>query len=262
MYSLEEIKSKIEYLGQCGFILNFGGVRIAIDPVLNDITDDHTGKTLRLYPPVMKPEDLCVDYLLCTHEHIDHLALPTVIKVANTHRKTMFIVPEGLIGILIDNGIDEDRIIGLNDGEKIELNTAGNIVFSIEGISAAHPEHYVDLNGDDTNLAYSIKVDGIQIVHLGDTYLTDRLFNSLKNLGKIDVFMLPINGRTEEREAIGIIGNLSYEEAAKLAVDLDVTLTIPTHFDMIEGNTEDPQLFVEALKKLDGNKEYDIRSIH
>lgn len=95
-----------------------------------------------------------------------------------------------------------------------------------------------------------IEMNGKKLVHLGDTYVTEQLRNDLKELGKIDSIMLPINGRDEIREAQGIIGNLNCEEAAELAAYLRPDLSIPTHFDMVVGNTADPAVFKECLNEI------------
>lgn len=248
---------KIIYLGQCGFLFENENVKFAIDPVLNDIYDDD-GNNIRLYPAVMKPEMLEVDYIFCTHEHIDHMDIPTLKQCIKAHPDIDLIVPKGSVSLLVNEGICENNIIGILDAEKIKLNSS----LTVTGISTAHPEHKVDENGMDQNLAYNIECDGKRYVHLGDTYITNRLYNSLKDIPDIDILFAPINGRDEEREAIGIIGNMSCEEVAKLSDDLKVKCTVPMHFDMVVGNTEDPQKFVEELYKLDDKANYWIPKLN
>lgn len=248
----------ITYIGQCGFIFSNEEVSIAVDPVLNDLLDD-SGETLRLYPPVMDYAELKVDYILCTHDHIDHMAKETLVNVAKLNSITKFVVPEGCKEELISFNISPERVIGVSDGKVIELNVnSKKSSLIIKGISAAHPVHQVDAEGLDHNLIYSIELDDKRLVHLGDTYLTDRIEKELLSLGKIDVLLPPINGRDDEREAKGIIGNLSCEEAAELSVKLGAELTIPTHFDMIKGNTANPLEFVECLAKLSKDSKYCI----
>ena len=62
-------------LGQCGFVWK-EQVTVYIDPVLNDIRDEQ-GSSRRLYPAPFSPELVRGDYVLCTHGHIDHLAVET-----------------------------------------------------------------------------------------------------------------------------------------------------------------------------------------
>lgn len=233
----------IKYIGQCGFYIYTDTKAIAIDPVLNDLVDED-GKSIRKYPPVMEYKELKVDYIFCTHDHIDHMAKETLVSVAKLYEEVKYVVPDGCKHMLIEWGIKEENIVGVAAGEKIKLK---DIDGCVKGISTAHPVHQKDEHGLDRNLAYSIEIDGKKLVHLGDTYMTEQLRNDLKELGKIDSIMLPINGRDEIREAQGIIGNLNCEEAAELAAYLRPNLSIPTHFDMVVGNTADPAVFGKCL---------------
>jgi L-ascorbate metabolism protein UlaG (beta-lactamase superfamily) len=64
---------------------------------------------------------------------------------------------------------------------------------------------------------------------------------------KIDVALLPINGRAPERR---VPGNLFGGEAAQLARDIGAKLVIPCHFEMFEFNTASPDEFVQLCRKL------------
>lgn len=236
----------INYIGQCGFIISNDKVVFAVDPVLNDLVDDN-GNTLRNYPPVLSYEELKADYIFCTHDHIDHMAEDTIKEVAQIHKETKFIVPAGCVDEIVGWGISANRIIGLAAKETIGLEIGA---LRVTGFSAAHPVHQVDDKGRDHNLVYCFELEGKKLVHLGDTYMTGQLEKDLEDIGHIDVLFPPINGRDEEREAKGIIGNLSCEEAAQLAAKLKVGLVIPTHFDMIAGNTANPFDFAKCLVML------------
>lgn len=260
---------EIKFLGQCGFYLEDEDLSIVIDPVLSDLHEN--GQSIMNYPPVMKPGDIAPDFCFCTHDHIDHLDIDTVCGLATTNDKTIFVIPSGCRKILKENGIDDARIITFDDGES-KVIAMGGEVFAIKdtskslhensievtAYSTAHPDHHLDSDGLDRNLLYSILWNGHRYVHLGDTYRTDRLVKSLKKLGHIDVLFAPINGRDDEREARGIIGNLSPREAALLANELKVSLVYPMHFDMVKGNTADPQEFAREMEGLDTKTEYVI----
>lgn len=234
----------IQFLGQCGFLLETEKLRVAIDPVLNALIED--GRDIRCYPPVMAPKDLRADYIFCTHDHIDHMPKETLVTAVKDYEKTKIVVPAGCMEELVSWGISKEKIIGMADKEERILSEK----LSVKGISAAHPVHSTDEKGQDHNLVYCIELEGKKLVHLGDTYRTPRLVEGLTSFGAIDVLFPPINGRDEIREAKGIIGNLSCREAAELAKELQVGLVIPTHFDMVVGNTEDPENFVREAKAL------------
>lgn len=236
----------INYIGQCGFVIFNDKVAFAVDPVLNDLLDD-SGKSIRNYPPVLSYEELEADYIFCTHDHIDHMAKETLTEVAKIDETTKFIVPAGCVEEVVGWGIPAERVMGISAGETLKLDIGK---LKVTGFSAAHPVHQVDENGKDHNLVYCFELEDKKLVHLGDTYLTEQLEKDLRSVGHVDVLFPPINGRDEEREAKGIIGNLSVEEAAQLSDKLRVDLAIPTHFDMVAGNTANPFDFAECLWKL------------
>lgn len=64
---------------------------------------------------------------------------------------------------------------------------------------------------------------GSAVYHSGDTLMYPELAEVLKDRG-VSVVMLPVNGRSFTREASGLVGNLSPEEAVDLAADVGVAL--------------------------------------
>jgi L-ascorbate metabolism protein UlaG (beta-lactamase superfamily) len=64
---------------------------------------------------------------------------------------------------------------------------------------------------------------------------------------KLDVALLPINGREPSRR---VAGNLDAEKAALLARDLGARHVIPCHFAMFEFNTASPGPFVDACRRI------------
>lgn len=238
--SLNQNTLAVWYLGQCGFVFK-NQVTVYIDPVLNDLTDD-LGNTRRLYPMPFHPGRVQADYVLCTHGHLDHLAIETLSAIAGSDLHTQFIVPGGCRPLLTESGISADRILSARAHQALELPG-----LTITPVSAAHPIHETNKNGDNLALCYHLNMGNVQILHLGDTYLTDQLLDDLKTLPAPHLFFPPINGGDYFRTKRNCIGNLSPVEAATLASLLHADLTIPTHFDMIEGNTADPLIFIREL---------------
>ena len=64
---------------------------------------------------------------------------------------------------------------------------------------------------------------------------------------KIDLAILPINGRSPERR---VAGNLWGREAAQLAFDVGAELVIPCHYDLFEFNTATPEELIAACERL------------
>ena len=64
---------------------------------------------------------------------------------------------------------------------------------------------------------------------------------------RIDLALLPINGRAPERR---VSGNLDGAEAAQLAYDIRARVVVPCHYEMFEFNTASPSLFVDTCARL------------
>lgn len=233
------------FIGQCGFILKSRKHTVMIDPVLNEINDDN-GASVKNYEIPFSPAEIKPDYVFCTHGHIDHLAPETVRGIANASPNTKFVIPAGCRSIALDAGLSETSLVLVEDGYNRVLEGC----LHVHAVSAAHPSHVLDCGSPNMALGYCVELDGIRVMHLGDTYLTEQLLHSLEQLEAPHIFLPPINGDDRFRAMRDCIGNMEAEEAAKLAVHLGADLSIPTHYDMIAGNTVDPLRFAAELHRL------------
>lgn len=225
-------------LGQSGVVMKTGGRIFYLDAFLSP-------NAARLLPsPIGTAEATGTDYFLGTHDHADHIDRQAWPVCANASPNAKFLVPALLKeGLASDLGIAPERFIGLDDGVHI---TDGDVRFT--GIASAHER----LNRDPQTGQYPcmgvvIEAGGFTVYFPGDTCRYEGLETKLRAFGGIDIAFLPINGRDSARYRSGIIGNMSYQEAAELAGELAVTLAVPLHYDMFTGNTQDPALFADFL---------------
>jgi L-ascorbate metabolism protein UlaG (beta-lactamase superfamily) len=65
----------------------------------------------------------------------------------------------------------------------------------------------------------------------------------------VEVALLPINGRSAEREAQELVGNLSAQEAADLAADAGVRVVVPMHYELFAHNGGRPSELVERASE-------------
>lgn len=107
------------WFGHSSVLLELDGVRILIDPVLENAAP-LPGVVPRYTTSPIKREELPhVDAVLITHDHYDHLEVKTIKFLRN--RDTRFIVPLGVGARLRDWGIPEERIIELGWAETTEI---------------------------------------------------------------------------------------------------------------------------------------------
>lgn len=231
-------------LGQAGFALLSRDDLVLVDPFLSPRPD-------RLIGAVVDPRGLLgVSVVLATHEHGDHLDLPTWATIAEASPNARFVVPEPLVPLVAGAGIPGDRVSGARIGTAIVVGEvratpvpARHAVQIEDGYSLGDQEH-----GGPRFVGYVLELDGVRLYHAGDTLADETIVRAVGQL-RPDIALLPINGRDPERERRGIVGNMSPDEAARMARDVSVTLAIPMHFDTIRGNVGRPDAFVRAMRR-------------
>lgn len=242
------------YLGQCGFVLK-GASTVYIDAMLND-HQYPDGRSKRFYTFPFQPDLVQADYVICTHNHADHLAIETLLGIAAGNGHTRFIVPASCHAVLTCAGIPENRILSVHAKQAVNLPD-----LSIYAVSAAHPVHQTDADGNDLALCFFLKMNGIPILHLGDTCLTEQLLADLQQLPEPKLFFPPINGQDFFRTRRNCIGNLNFMEAVQLANILHADLTIPTHFDLLHGNTAEPLEFARLFMEYNPSAKWHIPAL-
>lgn len=225
------------YLGQAGIAVKYGEHVLAVDPYLGRPEPD-----TRSFPPPFAPEEAdFLDVVLCTHNHSDHLDPYTLRGIAQSFEKTVFVVPRPCVQVVLDCGIEKERVIGAAAGEEIWLGEV-----TICPVPAAHEELFCDENGDYENLGYVMKFPEAVVYHSGDTIEWESMTEELRPFG-IDVACLPINGSDWKRKRADIIGNLNSREAADVADEIGADLLIPMHFDLFPHNGENPAHLVDYM---------------
>lgn len=96
-------------------------------------------------------------------------------------------------------------------------------------------------------LQYIIETGDVKIHHAGDTVRYEGMMPKIQSYGGIDVQILPINGRDAKRYRQNCIGNMTYQEAADLAGEINPGIVIPGHWDMFADNSGDPDSFADYL---------------
>jgi len=227
------MKCFVKSLGQVGFRFQLANTIIYIDPYLSNSVQKQEGQDLyRLIPIFLEPKSIDdADYVLITHEHLDHCDPDTLIPLSQSSPQCYFICPNRVKNILLELGINSERII-LACQEKIGLNLNIHII----PIPSAHPDIVLDEDKCWRYLGYVIEFSGKRIYHAGDTSVADEIIHRLQQIGKIDVAFLPVNEKNFYRDKRGIIGNMSIREAFQMAIDIGVQrlalyfLVTPNHY--------------------------------
>lgn len=69
---------KIRWIGQSGYVIKTDTTEIILDPYLSDAVNRIVGRP-RLVEPPIEPEKIRADAVICTHNHLDHLDIISVV---------------------------------------------------------------------------------------------------------------------------------------------------------------------------------------
>jgi L-ascorbate metabolism protein UlaG (beta-lactamase superfamily) len=247
-YLSDEKNFHLWWLGQSGYLLQWNGKRVLLDPYLSDsLTKKYaaTGKPhVRMSECVIDPLFLTgISIVTSSHNHTDHLDAETLIPVLKNNPGIHFMIPEANRTFVADRVLcDENFPDGLNDKEMVTIDG-----FTFHGIPAKHNEIERDEKGNCRFMGYVIQFGGWSIYHSGDTLWFAEMIDLIKPFA-VDVAILPINGNDPAR---GVAGNLDVKEAAQLGKAIDAGIVIPCHYNMFAFNTADPTDFVREAKKID-----------
>lgn len=228
------------WLGQIGYALKLGDLIIYLDPFLSQHPD-------RKVPSLLKPEEVTnADYIIGSHDHLDHIDREVWHSLSLSSPKAKFVVPKLLVPLLSKElDIPFERFIGLDDGISYKASDK----LKISGIAAAH--EFLDkdpVTGGYRYLGFILEGNGCSLYHSGDTCIYEGMLDKLKKWDRLDVIFLPINGRDGKRYKNNIIGNMTYQEAVDLSGALRPGLVVPAHYEMFDGNTQDPNEFADYLE--------------
>ena len=238
---------RLWWLGQSGFLLQWQGVHVLLDPYLSDSLTKKYSQTdkphVRMTELVIDPGQLSfVDVVTSSHNHTDHLDAKTLDPILAGNPHTKLLIAESNRAFVAERlGIDSAIPVGVDDGTTVEVS---GIRFS--GVASAHETVERDEQGRARFLGYVLQFGDWAIYHSGDTIRYPGMAEKLRTFG-VHLALLPINGRAPERR---VSGNLSGPEAAQLAKDIGARTVIPCHFEMFEFNTASPEGFVAECRRL------------
>jgi L-ascorbate 6-phosphate lactonase len=216
----------LTWLGQATFLVEAGGARMLIDPFFSEIE----GRTSP--PPPIDEYGARIDRVLVTHEHLDHLDPDSLKAVAARSPGVEIIAPAPLREM-----VEDLPFHGVGPGDRLDL-PGGVALRVVPAVHAVHPRDGYSQGGDPPRfVGYVLASDGVAIYHAGDTIADPVVLAGLDGV-RVDVALLPVNGRTFFREQQDLAGNMDARDAVALAAHCGASVLVPIHWDLIEGNTE------------------------
>lgn len=236
------------WLGQSGFLVQWQGHHLLIDPYLSDsLTKKYAGTDkphVRMTERVIAPERLdFVEVVTSSHNHTDHLDGETLIPLWKANPNLNVIVSRANVQFAADRlDVPPARLTPIRaDGEESRVDP-----FVFHAIPSAHESLEQDRNGDHHFIGFIVQAGERTIYHSGDCVPYEGLAERIQPWN-IDLALLPINGRDPARD---VAGNFTAEEAAQLGKQTQAGLVIPCHYEMFEFNTVSPESFEHAAQTI------------
>ena len=244
----------IWWLGQSGFLVQYQGRHLLIDPYLSDSLTKKYADTdkphVRMTERVISPERLdFVDVVTSSHNHTDHLDGETLIPLLHANPNLTMLVSRANVDFAANRlQVPPERLTSL----RVHAKPITIEPFSFQAVPSAHETLEQDENGDHKYIGLIVQVGERIIYHSGDAVPYAGQVETLKRW-KIDIAILPINGRDPQR---GVAGNFTGQEAAELGKAVGAGLVIPCHYEMFAFNTASPEEFTNHADGI--NQPYQI----
>ena len=195
------------WLGQSGFLIQWQGYHLLLDPYLSDSLTKKYANTdkphVRMTERIIAPERLdFIDVVTSSHNHTDHLDGETLIPLLQANPNLKLIISRANVNFAAERlQVLPERLTPIRaDGDAIRV---GPFIFN--AIPAAHEALEQDKQGDHRYIGLIVDAGKWTIYHSGDCIPYGGLAARLRQWS-IDLALLPINGRDPER---GVAGNFN-----------------------------------------------------
>lgn len=215
----------VTWFGHSSVLLEIDGRRVLADPVWGErVSPSRLIGPRRLHPAPVPLADLPpVDAVVISHDHYDHLDLPTVRALLQDprHGTAPFVVPLGIGAHLRAWQVPEERIVELAWGEQVEV---GGLT-----LVCAEARHFSGRGlARDTTLWSSWVVAGPRHRAYvgGDTGYTAAFARAGERHGPFDLTVLPIGAYADLWPDI----HMNPEESVRAHRDLRGGTLLPVHW--------------------------------
>jgi L-ascorbate metabolism protein UlaG (beta-lactamase superfamily) len=216
---------RITFVNHSTFLIQVDGLNILTDPVWsNRVSPVWWAGPKRMKPPGIKLEDLPrIHVVALTHNHYDHLDLPTLRTIFGAHHPKI-ITPLG-----IKEFLDGHYLSGAVEVDWWEEIVLDNKV-KVQAVPAQHFSGRGFLDRDATLwCGYVLNTTFGKVYFAGDTGYNDETFKDIRaRCGPIKISMLPIGAYKPDWFMSPI--HVSPEESVRIHLEVGSETSIATHF--------------------------------
>ena len=96
---LSDGEAALSWFGQASFAARGGGTTVLLDPFLSPYDG-------RLHDSPLAPDECVgIDVVFCSHEHVDHLDVPSIDAIATASPGAVFVVPSPIVDMVTEAGV-------------------------------------------------------------------------------------------------------------------------------------------------------------
>jgi N-acyl-phosphatidylethanolamine-hydrolysing phospholipase D len=230
------VNPSITWIGHATLLIQADGLNILTDPQWSARASPVSwGGPKRLNPPGVAFDDLPrIDTVLISHDHYDHLDLPTVKRLAATHNP-LFLVPLGLKAWLADNGVR--RVEELDWWQEHEYRSVRFVC-----VPAQHFSQRTPWDGNKRLWAsWSVIARDRRLYFGGDSGYFAGFKEAGQRLGPFDIAAIAI-GAYLPPEIMKLV-HTTPEEAVQAFMDLNARVLLGMHwgtFDLADEPLDEP----------------------
>lgn len=231
----------ITWIGHSTFLIQIGGINILTDPIFGNSSIFYR----RIIPPGVAYNKLPkIDLVLLSHNHIDHMEGPTLIRLAQDH-KPQFVVPQGDKLWFDKRKIEHvDEFVWWQSYEHKGYVPGTNVKLTF--LPAVHwTQRWINDRNRSLWGSWMIECCGKCIYFAGDTAFGEHFKTIAQEYPSIDIAMMPI-GPCEPRKIMKF-SHMDAEEACRAFALLKAKKFIPMHWGTFHFGVESAQLPIENL---------------
>jgi N-acyl-phosphatidylethanolamine-hydrolysing phospholipase D len=220
------------WIGHATLLVQMNGVNFLTDPTWSNTPSPVPliGPSRYVKPGISLQDLPPIDFVMISHNHYDHLDLPSLRKLAKLNANTVFFVPLGNGDLLRKNGLDNVQ----------ELDWGDTASYKNVTVHCLPTQHWSKRSITDTRKALwsSWAVAGAtkRFYFAGDTGYFDGFKDIGEKLGPFDLAAVPIGAY--EPNAMMKASHTNPEEAVQAAVDLQAKTAVAMHFGTFDLSDE------------------------
>jgi len=229
----------VTWIGHSTLLVQMDHATFLTDPIWSDRASPlaFAGPARRVPPGVALEALPPIDFVVVSHNHYDHMDLPTLRALADRDPRTRFVVPLGNAETLVGAGLAPDRVIECDWGGRVAV--AGLEVVCLPA------QHWSARGAFDRRVAlwgsYAVIGPARRFYFAGDSGYFDGFARIGEAHGPFDVAAVPI-GAYEPSEMMRPF-HMNPEEGLRAGLDLGAKRILAMHhgtFDLTDEPVDEP----------------------